>query len=232
MCRTRRSAPIRHYFSPGNLTALRELALRRTAQRVDEQMVRYMQAHAISGPVGGRRAHAGLHRQRRHQHRRGASCQAHGGQPEGAVDCDPCRDRARPEPQRGRARPDRRGDAAGGTAWRGDGHAARPGRRGHDRRVRARQQLHAHHHRAAAAFMVAGTVPWLAGAAADPQEWRGERARARTQPRRVEAARVRWCRDERRREPISAASRLSRYRWASHSCCTRGWASPAWRWPS
>jgi two-component system, OmpR family, sensor histidine kinase KdpD len=41
---------IQHYFSPGNLTALRELALRRTAQRVDEQMVRYMQAHAISGP--------------------------------------------------------------------------------------------------------------------------------------------------------------------------------------
>jgi two-component system sensor histidine kinase KdpD len=41
---------IRHYFSPGNLTALRELALRRTAQRVDDQMVRYMQAHAISGP--------------------------------------------------------------------------------------------------------------------------------------------------------------------------------------
>ena len=41
---------IRHYFSPGNLTALRELALRRTAQRVDEQMLRYMQAHAIKGP--------------------------------------------------------------------------------------------------------------------------------------------------------------------------------------
>ena len=41
---------IRHYFAPGNLTALRELALRRTAQRVDEQMVRYMQAHAIAGP--------------------------------------------------------------------------------------------------------------------------------------------------------------------------------------
>jgi two-component system sensor histidine kinase KdpD len=41
---------IRHYFSPGTLTALRELALRRTAQRVDEQMVRYMQAHAIPGP--------------------------------------------------------------------------------------------------------------------------------------------------------------------------------------
>jgi two-component system, OmpR family, sensor histidine kinase KdpD len=41
---------IRHYFAPGNLTALRELALRRTAQRVDEQMVTYMRAHAIPGP--------------------------------------------------------------------------------------------------------------------------------------------------------------------------------------
>ena len=41
---------IRHYFLPGNLTALRELALRRTAQRVDEQMVTYMRAHAIPGP--------------------------------------------------------------------------------------------------------------------------------------------------------------------------------------
>ncbi len=41
---------VRHYFQPGNLTALRELALRRTAQRVDEQMLTYMQAHTISGP--------------------------------------------------------------------------------------------------------------------------------------------------------------------------------------
>src|SRR5205085_3316167 len=41
---------LRHYFSPGNLTALRELALRRTAQRVDEQMLNYMRSHAIAGP--------------------------------------------------------------------------------------------------------------------------------------------------------------------------------------
>ncbi len=41
---------VRHYFQPGNLTALRELALRRTAQRVDQQMRSYMRAHAISGP--------------------------------------------------------------------------------------------------------------------------------------------------------------------------------------
>jgi two-component system sensor histidine kinase KdpD len=41
---------VRHYFLPGNLTALRELALRRTAQRVDNQMVDYMRSHAIEGP--------------------------------------------------------------------------------------------------------------------------------------------------------------------------------------
>ena len=38
------------FFSPGNLTALRELALRRTAQRVDEQLLNHMRAHAIAGP--------------------------------------------------------------------------------------------------------------------------------------------------------------------------------------
>jgi two-component system, OmpR family, sensor histidine kinase KdpD len=41
---------VRHYFSAGNLTALRELALRRTAQRVDEQLLSHMRAHAIAGP--------------------------------------------------------------------------------------------------------------------------------------------------------------------------------------
>ena len=43
---------LKHYFSPGNLTALRELALRRTAERVDEQMLSYMREHAITGPWG------------------------------------------------------------------------------------------------------------------------------------------------------------------------------------
>jgi two-component system sensor histidine kinase KdpD len=41
---------LEHYFSPGNLTALRELALRRTAESVDEQLLTHMQAHAIPGP--------------------------------------------------------------------------------------------------------------------------------------------------------------------------------------
>ena len=43
---------LEHFFSPANLTALRELALRRTAERVDEQLLTEMQAHAISGPWG------------------------------------------------------------------------------------------------------------------------------------------------------------------------------------
>lgn len=41
---------VQNYFSPGNLTALRELALRRTAQRVDDQLLNHMQSHAIAGP--------------------------------------------------------------------------------------------------------------------------------------------------------------------------------------
>jgi two-component system sensor histidine kinase KdpD len=41
---------LEHYFSAGNLTALRELALRRTADRVDEQLLSHMQEHAIAGP--------------------------------------------------------------------------------------------------------------------------------------------------------------------------------------
>ena len=41
---------LEHFFSPANLTALRELALRRTADRVDEQLLNEMQSRAISGP--------------------------------------------------------------------------------------------------------------------------------------------------------------------------------------
>src|ERR1700758_1526278 len=41
---------LEHFFSPANLTALRELALRRTAERVDEQLLNHMQANAIAGP--------------------------------------------------------------------------------------------------------------------------------------------------------------------------------------
>ena len=43
-------AALQNYFKQGNLTALRELALRRTAERVDDQMRQYMRQHAIRGP--------------------------------------------------------------------------------------------------------------------------------------------------------------------------------------
>ena len=41
---------VNNFFSPGNLTALREMALRHAAERVDAQMADYMRAHAIPGP--------------------------------------------------------------------------------------------------------------------------------------------------------------------------------------
>ncbi|HEY0351768.1 MAG TPA: histidine kinase, partial [Gemmatimonadales bacterium] len=41
---------IERFFRKGNLIALRELALRRTAERVDEQLLTHMQANAIAGP--------------------------------------------------------------------------------------------------------------------------------------------------------------------------------------
>ncbi len=41
---------IRQFFRRGNLTALRELTMRRAAERVDDQMRAYMQTRAIPGP--------------------------------------------------------------------------------------------------------------------------------------------------------------------------------------
>ena len=41
---------VANFFTVGNLTALRELALRRTAERVDDQLLTHMRAHAIDGP--------------------------------------------------------------------------------------------------------------------------------------------------------------------------------------
>ena len=38
-----------HFFSKSNLSALRELALRRAAQAVDTQMLDYLRAHALAG---------------------------------------------------------------------------------------------------------------------------------------------------------------------------------------
>ena len=38
------------FFKPGNLMALREISLRRTAARVDDQMRAYMETQSITGP--------------------------------------------------------------------------------------------------------------------------------------------------------------------------------------
>ena len=46
-CRSRPSARSRNFFRKGNLIALRELALRRTAERVDAQMRDYREDQAI-----------------------------------------------------------------------------------------------------------------------------------------------------------------------------------------
>lgn len=41
---------LHNFFSKGNLTAFRELALRAAADRVDAQMLGYMKSHAVAGP--------------------------------------------------------------------------------------------------------------------------------------------------------------------------------------
>ena len=48
--RDRPRAPSQNFFKPENLTALRELALRRAAERVDDQMVDYLRQSVIEGP--------------------------------------------------------------------------------------------------------------------------------------------------------------------------------------
>ncbi len=51
-----------HFFSKSNLSALRELALRRAAQAVDAQMLDYLRAHALAGTwAGGDRVVVAVH---------------------------------------------------------------------------------------------------------------------------------------------------------------------------
>jgi len=47
---TKAEAAARNFFRPGNLTALRELALRRAADRVDDDVMNYMKRRSIAGP--------------------------------------------------------------------------------------------------------------------------------------------------------------------------------------
>ena len=222
---------IRHYFPPGNLTALRELALRRTAQRVDEQMVRYMQAHAIAGPwaagervlacVGGDSSSIDVVR---HAKRMADSLKA----PWTAVHVETGRDLGMSETER-----DRIAEALRLAQRLGAETVTLPGQdvADSDRGLRARQQLHAHHHRAAAALALAGAAVRTAGAGADPQGRRRQRACARAQQggggttRAAKPAAWRRSLAAAMPGPISAALHSSRWRLASAWCCTRRWVS-------
>ena len=140
---------LEHFFSPANLTALRELALRRTAERVDEQLLTQMQAHAIPGPwAAGERIlvcvsedprAAGLVR-----YAKRLADRLHA--PFTALCVETRRSL---QLERGRARPRRRHAAAGGGARRRGDHRSRrrPRHRRRRDRLRAGQQHHADHRR-------------------------------------------------------------------------------------
>ena len=53
---------VSNFFSPGNLTALREMALRHAAERVDAQMRRLHAGPRHPRPLAGARADPGVHR--------------------------------------------------------------------------------------------------------------------------------------------------------------------------
>ena len=138
---TARSA-VENYFKPGNLTALRELALRCTAQRVDEQLVSHMRENAIEGPwaAGDRvfvcvdeapRSLALVRYGRRLAERLRAPW---------SVSDD--RDGALGAPVRGRTRPAGEHHAAGRGAGGGGRHAARPRCRRGYHALCARAQRH------------------------------------------------------------------------------------------
>ena len=172
---------LEHYFSPGNLTALRELALRRTAERVDEQLLTHMQAHAIPGPwAAGERIlvcvsedprAAGLVR-----YAKRLADRLHAPFTAFYVET-----RRSLQWTRGGARP-RRGHAAagGGARRRGDHHSRRrPQHRGRRDQLRAGQQRHPDHHRQVGAVAMVRDPARLGGPRPGPAVRQYQRARHR-----------------------------------------------------
>ena len=164
-----------NYFTPGNLTALRELALRKTAQRVDDQLLSHMQAHAISGPwAAGERVLVSVD-----HHSRSASLVRYAARmasrlraPWAAVYIETNRSINLTEAERDT----RRRDAAPRRAarWRGDYPSrSRGGRRA--RRPRHCQQRHPYRHRRPEEADMAGLVGPLDHRRADPQGRRDQR---------------------------------------------------------
>ena len=117
---------LEHYFSPGNLTALRELALRRTAERVDEQLLTPHAGARDPGAMGRGRANPGLRQRGSARRRSGALRQASGGSAACALHGALRRDAAQPAIHRGAARPHCGYLAAGrGARRRGDHRSGR-----------------------------------------------------------------------------------------------------------
>ena len=111
------------FFTLRNLTALREIALRRTAARVDDQMVEQLRQGAIGGPWETSRAPAGLRRARRAVDGRGARGEPARDRPQrelGGGDGRPA------ERRRRRRRRGRRGAAAGAEPRGRNDPAGRP----------------------------------------------------------------------------------------------------------
>ena len=195
------SAPRAAFFRRGNLLALRELALRRTAERVDADVQAYRREHGIEAtwPIGerilvcvGAGARVGA------ADPRGA---AHGGGPARAVGRRP-RSSA-PAPRRSASADRERleahlrlAESLGATVVRLVGRAPERGAA----RLRARAQRHAHRGRQADALALARSPARLAARRARARQRRDRRARDRGRrgaraPRRRparDASRSRW----------------------------------------
>ena len=135
---------LEHFFSPANLTALRELALRRTAERVDEQLLERDAGARDLGSVGGRRAAPRLRQRRPARGGARALHQAPRRSPARALDGALRRNQAQPAIERGRAGPDRRYASARPGPWRRAGYHSR--RRSPHRRRRGRLCASQQHH--------------------------------------------------------------------------------------
>ena len=112
------SRALEHFFSKGNLIALRELALRRTADRVDAQMQAYRSHPRHYGDVADDRAHPGVCQSQSPLGPAGAGDAAHGGAAAGGMAGGLCGDPGLPAAARSRPRP-RRAHAAPGRATGG-----------------------------------------------------------------------------------------------------------------
>ncbi len=145
-----------NFFRKGNLLALRELALRRTADRVDDEMQAYRRRSSVQIDLAQPRGAAGLRRQRRTWRQGGACLCPPGGAARGAVACRACRNpggapAARSAPREGAARAQ-----AGAGAGRHRGHAGRArGRRGAGALCARTQPVAAGHRPRAAALALA-----------------------------------------------------------------------------